>query len=570
MAVADRTYTDPTAGIMQVIASLGGSKTKTSQSTSVDPAALANLQQILGTQMAGTTPEGAAGLLQAIFQGGLEQVPGLATTYAQASGARSSNNSPLKLAMQDMMLKLTQEGQKQLSANQVNAANTARTVAEATKSTNTQETKSPKLSAMQLAPFLLGGAGKLKGMLPSFDQASNAFDNFFGSTVNPAVSSIGMGGGLGIDVGTSGLGGSFDLSPAFDFGSDALASLAPDAVSSLADFGAADAFGFDFGSSAAADIGSSFFDTMGTEDLVGGFLGFEKGGLVGRDGMVKKKKKGYKPTTKPKGYASGGYITADRTDNLRDKNQQMIRGSTQNDDVTDVVARMVAGSGDGILRMPARAIPQAKRSPLETKMSENAGSSGIDEGLAFGEVGSSITPQGVGALATIASMALGVPGIVGITAANMMGFPAVSPMSTLINAITNGISGIGLSGSVNDNSINGPPGAGMALAADTLSDDTNAISADVAAAMDAAGISGGGGPGSSTGGADGVGDAAAAGIGGGGFAEGGKITGKKGTDVIPIRATAGEYVIQKEVVDALGVQFFDVINSMFDEAPNGR
>ena len=45
------------------------------------------------------------------------------------------------------------------------------------------------------------------------------------------------------------------------------------------------------------------------------------------------------------------------------------------------------------------------------------------------------------------------------------------------------------------------------------------------------------------------------------FATGGEIKhGQSGVDKVPIMATKGEYVIKKEVVDDLGVEFFDYIN----------
>jgi hypothetical protein len=98
------------------------------------------------------------------------------------------------------------------------------------------------------------------------------------------------------------------------------------------------------------------------------------------------------------------------------------------------------------------------------------------------------------------------------------------------------------------------------------------------ASLDALGIGatsgiggiGSGEGGSSSGGTDGVGDAASAGVGGGGFRKGGEVDGPGGprSDSIVARLSDGEYVIRADVVEKLGVPFFDAINSMF--ASGGR
>ena len=164
-------YQDPTAGIMEYLNQLGGSKT--TATTSGD---ISGLQQVLNQQLQGITPEGASKLLEAIFMEGAKQVPGLATTYAQAAGARTSNNSSLQLALQDLQVQLAREGARQLSTNQANAANTAAQLAAATR--KTQTVQQPKSRAMQLLPFALANAGKLKKVLPSLESAGKGvFDS---------------------------------------------------------------------------------------------------------------------------------------------------------------------------------------------------------------------------------------------------------------------------------------------------------------------------------------------------------------------------------------------------------
>lgn len=575
MAVAEQVRVDPTAGIIQSILNMGGTKEKTSSSTSVDPGALANLQAILNQQMGSTTPEGSANLLRAIFQGGLEQVPGLATTYGQAAGARSSNNSPLQIAMQDMMLKLTNEGAKQVSANQVNAANTAGTIANATKTTNTTGTKAPKLSALQLAPFLLGAASKFKGGIPGFDQAVSQFDNFItgGSPLPAPVVDAGFGGSAGINMGAL-AGQSADVF-GFDFGAPTSA-----ALSTATDFGfgGSDAMGFDFGSSVASDVGaSSLFDTAGTEFLEGGFLGFEKGGLVGRDGKVPH-------TGKPRHYASGGYISASDTSNLRDTSGQAIRGSTINDSITDVIPRILAGAGgSGSISRPSSrttaSIPLDKKLPISEAM-ESAGESSVGSGIATGQVA---TPEEAAAAAlgfaiTMGAVPLGVPAALGIGLSNMMGHPAtpISPISPLVSAITgfisNAIGGPGSQGDPNASNEAAPEGvSGMSVGPVGVGNGISTTGQSIGIGM--GGFGGFGGIGDSSVGDSGdsgsVGDAASAGVGGGGFSKGGDVSGPKGKDKIPAYLSDGEYVINKNTVAAFGIDFFDAINSMFAGAKRG-
>lgn len=66
---------------------------------------------------------------------------------------------------------------------------------------------------------------------------------------------------------------------------------------------------------------------------------------------------------------------------------------------------------------------------------------------------------------------------------------------------------------------------------------------------------------SSTGGTDGMGDAASAGVGGGGFADGGTPEGV--SDKLTIKVSPGEYIMSADVVEKLGEEFFNQLQTAF-------
>jgi hypothetical protein len=573
MAVQERTYQDPTASAITSLINLGGTKERTTQSLSSSPQSQAALEQVLNAQLRGLTPEGSAELLRAIFQQGMEQVPGLATTYANAAGARLKNNTPMQLAMQDMFAKLATEGAKQLRANQDSASVTAGRMAESTRTQTTAGNKSPKASAMQLLPFALANAGKIKKFgeeLFGGRMFGSSFENNplgGGSYIGGGVEDYGVSYDPGISsFATDIMGGSDFGTSSFDLGGFDTAAF---------DSSGSDMFGFDFGGGDfASDLGGDI-DFFG-----GGFdLGFANGGLVSKKKLLAQR------SMKPKGYAEGGEVRdvrqADPRSNIRDKEGKQVRGITYNENQLDFDLLRGISSGANMLVKNAPTYQRANRQSAGGRRrgrytplgeGENAGSSGVGEGIAEGTVGTGITAEGLGTVASIAGMAIGVPGIAVSAAMNAMGFPTVSPIAAIVNAITdtpvtppnpfsidaNGVNGVGTDGISPDSvsvatgisgaNAGGLGGLGISIGLDAAFDPSDAPGTGVDA-----------GPGSS-GGTDGVGDAASAGVDGGGFAKGGEVDGPKGRDVIPAYLTDGEFVIKQPSVQKLGVPMLELMN----------
>lgn len=99
--------------------------TGTNNSTTQTNADTTDLQKVFDKQNAGITPD----QLAAIFTEGSKATPGLITAYANATGSRSSNNSPLAGGLSDLMNKLTTSAatlnEQMLSDSGTTAANIA-------------------------------------------------------------------------------------------------------------------------------------------------------------------------------------------------------------------------------------------------------------------------------------------------------------------------------------------------------------------------------------------------------------------------------------------------------------
>lgn len=636
--VPQRTYTDPTAAMMNALLQLGGAKEKQTTSTSSDPAAAAALQQILNTQLGGTTPEGSAALLKAIFQQGMEQVPGLATTYGQAAGARTSNNGGLAQAMQDLMVKLTAEGARQVRANQDSATTTATRLADSTKSTTTSASKSPKTSALQLLPFALANADKLKKLAGDAGTGVTGLlsqSPLFSSNVSDVASSGVPDFGITVGRGDGDFGALFDTS-GINLGSDVGTNLASDLGSSLAG-GLSE--GLDFGAIAnsIADVDySSFLDSGGD------FLGFAEGGLVSKAKNVlranpqaeaafasggddktstspaRKEEGGNKADDRegtvrgssgnlaaqliniirarnqPSGYATGGVVSADRFSNITDNAGRSIRGITYNDTASGVNELLTS-----LMEMPAGyGIPKKRGNSNATDatvkkttpdMSETAGSSGVGEGLATGQVGTVAENEAAlgGMVALGLATALGLPSAAVSMGLNAIGVPvaSMSPFSHIASLISGMVQGNGSSG-IDATSGMAPPEGSMGMSVGpsavgntgiSTSGQSQATQGGLDAVSEALGIgsgidgagggdgSGGTGSGTSAGGAAGVGGGTGDGDGTGGFARGGEVDGPKGRDVIPAMLTDGEFVIKQKSVSKIGEPILHFANNYPDE-----
>lgn len=152
-----------------------GTETTSTQSSSAD---IDQLMQVFNKAMEGTDLDSDAmkTLISAIFTEGAQKIPELTGALANATGTRTTGNSGLALALEELNKNLsTAAASAMLTYKQnslTNANNAASKIAESTKTTTTNENKNQttqtgggKSSALQfLVPFLVNQADK-KGML---------------------------------------------------------------------------------------------------------------------------------------------------------------------------------------------------------------------------------------------------------------------------------------------------------------------------------------------------------------------------------------------------------------------
>jgi hypothetical protein len=607
--------------------------------------------QIFGQQMASSTPGGMENLIARIFEQGANTVPGLTQQYANARGSRTSKNSGLQLALEELNRTLGKDAATLVLDQQAKTSNTAAAIAQATKgNTTTQNRTTPNqvvrtgnpaaAGGLGLAGFGLNAADKL-GVLDMFKNSKKAgvggmagaagtsspgldsnslsalySDYGYGSTTplagfdNPISGDMFMPGAIG----AGGYGGFSDIpggsSVDFDLGN-----LAGSGVN-FGDFGTTigDAFGgaydyagdffsggqaidpaaFSGGYDVAADAGGGFLESIG--DFFSGW--FADGGLVevskmrtfADGGLVTKEEK-------PPGYADGGII--------RNKNHMGDPAARYGTGVVNFAGERPAGYGSPM----ALQAPMASRDPRSVS-SASGGSLTSGQLHSSPELLALLLAQGQrdtfgdeaaagasnpGAIGSLNS-AIGsiTPGEVAVTALGMFGGPIgaaiamASPQfggpQSLTSQAVNSLSvsaqnalGIGVGSPTNASGLNavngmdhmsdtfsaanvGNPSAvggfGGAGAADTGSD------AGMGGGIGGTGNSAGTGTGTGAGdfggdGSDGSGSATAA--------DGGHIRGK-GTgisDSIPARLSDGEFVISKDVVDVVGVDFLQNLQNLF-------
>jgi len=191
-------YSDPitTALMQQLLGGSGASTTTTTSGGGVSPEILAQLQSVLagigagGTVTAEGIPQVSAQItpeqLAAIFSQGAQQIPNLTAAFANAAGARSSNNSGLQLALTDLNEGLTRQaallGQEQqklstdaayrnsslgLQASEINArmqmaaeaarAQLAAQMAQLQRQPQTQTQETKKTGGIDPTAMMLGG-----------------------------------------------------------------------------------------------------------------------------------------------------------------------------------------------------------------------------------------------------------------------------------------------------------------------------------------------------------------------------------------------------------------------------
>ncbi len=170
--------------LLTFLKGMGGSTQSGSSTTSIDPKFLEGLQQLLGTQMGQTTPEGAAKMIQDIFAQGSKAAPQLATQLAGAVGARTGNNSALATGNIQLQSELASKAMQMLAGLQRDAGATATSLAQAAPKTTT-ESKTTGTSTsgklMTALPFLLGNADKIKKLGSGLFAPTEMTDAGFGS-----------------------------------------------------------------------------------------------------------------------------------------------------------------------------------------------------------------------------------------------------------------------------------------------------------------------------------------------------------------------------------------------------
>lgn len=205
-------YNDPTMALMQ---QLLGSRTNTTQTATIDPAAQAAMQQLLSQLMAQTTPEGMQAQLAALFSEGAKQVPVLTQAYANSAGARSAGNSGLQFALGDLNTELAKQATLLATSQQQQAAQLAGSLANSSRSVNT--TQKSGMGVDPMTATLLGVAANQLNKRGVFDKGFDMIGDWLSPDTTPAAAldssaftvSAPAYGTMGGDTGGFDLGGAF-------------------------------------------------------------------------------------------------------------------------------------------------------------------------------------------------------------------------------------------------------------------------------------------------------------------------------------------------------------------------
>lgn len=562
---------------------------------------------------------------------------GLSNSIGARTGGNSAVSTVLGKLLESTTMKAADRTAQLQQGNQALQAQVASGIAGGNKSTTQTSGTNTGKAAQNLAILQLGskllGSDPGKGLLA---KGKGLYDNLFSGSTTPGseLSSVGSsldfnspGVGMGGDQFNVGFGSADTLGGGFGSLLDAGGSIGDFA----GDLGSSAAG--DFGS-AAGDLASSGASDIPLEDI-SGFFGMADGGLVGRDekpveypmgGRVK----GPVPTVGDQGYADGGRVepkvgtkgpvksggtggglSKESTSGSNSGNQAAIvlvidpkdLDSGINPRKTNSLREEKAGLADGglirsgggrrssavsydPLRPEANAAVQSPRSALNPRREELAFEPlPIDSGP-----GQSSNPTSIGSINPEASVAVGnaVGNAIGnatmsavVGPIGMLGINAVAPslgISTPQSALSQTIAAIaealGLGTSVNPDgtSSTSPTATGTSSVADAANADTSD------SGVGDAGV----GDGTSGDSSSGVGDSgnsggtgAAGGDGSTGYSRGGSVRGQgTGTsDSIPANLSKGEYVIPADVVQSLGVRFFDELKNHFHtpaDIQNGR
>lgn len=601
-------------GLAQLLQTIGGTR----QTTTSNPGDITALQQVF-QQGQNFDPNA---LLQAIFQQAGGQIPGLQRALGNAIGARSGNNSAVSAALQKLLMQTSLAGQQQVSTqilqNQQQQGNVAANIANATKGT-TQTQKSGTdmaniaklLGLWQLAgqTGLIDKIGKGLGVggaatggtstgtasapaptttsqAPATVQSAAApapvaMQSAQSFPVSGGVLDVGIPLGSTIDTGLldqPGMGSmewtnGATLTDGFSTYSDMFADQANN-LASMEGIDSMDALmGVTDGFGTIEGGGSNFID-----DILG-LLGFADGGLVGRDGAHE-----------IPSYADGGIVRGPRRNTTPQANPLTATANNTATGGTRAVAPTTQRPGTpatpGVINRPQR-----PREDLDFGIGAEGsavGTPGAPSGLSAGEsnaLGMALGLLGAGHVGSLAAAGtapgatnnsvLGTLGVVGLN--------AVAPGLGTVAGLIGGLIGmatatgneVGNTGGMGLGSAMGGENVDMGNAAGNAGDNSVELGLDLGldSGVGGAGAAGTGATGGAAGdaGSDG---SAAAGVGVGasgageasdglGFASGGKVTGPgTGTsDSIIARVSNGEYVVSADVVETIGVDFFDALQA---------
>ncbi len=501
---------------------LGGQRTTQRVSANTGP-----LEQAVAALSQQQDP---AAQLTSIFQQALGAMPQLQARYSNAVGARTGGNAAVQTSLDKLLQDTVIKGQAQVAqqdlSRQSAAANAAANLAQATRNVTTQQGTNLQraggvLGALQLGSQLYNS--------PMGRKATDKIGGFFDS--------------LGTDSGTVDTAslpdGGMSFAPQQDLGFDNISQ-------GVVDFGGGFDFGsgFDFGGSAdgAVDAGNS--------DAWDYVLEFADGGLVGRDGN--------KPTVARAGGARRSAAPSYETNQIQQATA--INAPTEELPAPKAAAapasQATGGTGNGVAPGTQLQMPEG-RDLARMLMSALGGP------LAFG--------------ATVGDMEMKRAGV------NTSGF-GLRDALTLANEAANPI----------NKAVALLKGANALMAPPKQSTQTGGTSAGASAGAGGTAVQQGGqtyyqsrGPSGFNGGAFGTQNSSPTGFGQPSFnfttgeataastpaaatqayARGGEVKGPgTGTsDSIPARLSDGEYVIPADVVERIGVAFFDSLKDRFHE-----
>lgn len=563
MATKEIQYNDPT---LALISQLLGGKTSSSQTSSISPEAQAALTQLLAQMQKSSTPEGMAAMLAELFQTGAEQVPTLTQAYANAAGARTTGNSSLQLALGDLNADLTRQAGTLAMTQQQNAGNLATQLANATKSVTTNQKTGLGVNPAQLlvGGTLLNQLNKKGGLTKGFSSlfggadaptaAVNTADAQLPTTVPAATFSDPLAAYSGSAADGTGFSANLDLSSITD-------AIAPD---------------FSSGIGAVTDLFGGAAENYGSVD---GFGNAFAGELPVTDGYNFESNIDWLDDGSVYDFADGGMPSRGRT-YMGDVAAPTLQGALQMSDA-QALAELVAAAQKPQQPAPQpqqpTAMGQAKK-PADTE--EGQSTSGPSLNSSFAPGAQDIATSALRANSVANMFGAGLPtGPIGGLVSAQSNEDALAAMATALAGILGGpLAGLGVKAALGaaGGGGGGPINQGTK---DSYADPENDAVTTLSSFLDrdtggqGEGRSGFGdrGPGGSSGDMDAR--AAGDGPGGYGFKDGGRPasgpvrgpgTGTSDSIKVPMaNISNGEYIMSADVVNAVGVDFFDRLQAAF-------